>query len=93
MEEQEYQIRDRSHRQAYVLASFFLFPTALLAAVFAPHREGLQVVWALTAAVLMFWAVPSTIIAWCMPDAAEGASEPAGRGAGVRARGTAPGPS
>jgi hypothetical protein len=41
MDEREAAIRDRAHRQSYVLASYLLFPAALIAAVAGAERDGI----------------------------------------------------
>ena len=68
MSEHESSVRDRAHRQSYVFASYVLFPLALLAAALVPERDGIQVVWALMAACLLFWGLPYSIVAWQLRD-------------------------
>ena len=69
LDEREARIRDRAHRKAYVFATYVFFPVAVLLAAWWPEsRGGMQLPWALTAAWLILWGVPSSIIAWQLPD-------------------------
>jgi hypothetical protein len=68
MSEREASIRDGAHRRSYTFASYVLFPAALLAAAAGAEREGVQIVWAFMAALLLFWGVPYSIVAWSLPD-------------------------
>lgn len=68
MGDDEARVRDEAHRRSYQLASYALFPAALVAAGLVAQRDGVQVMWAFMAACLLLWALPYLLIVWAMPN-------------------------
>jgi hypothetical protein len=67
LDEREIGLRNKTYRMAYVAAAYALFPVAIVIAYEFPERGLVQTLWAFAAAWMVFWAVPTSILAWTEP--------------------------
>jgi hypothetical protein len=68
LDEREIGLRDRAYRSAYAFAAYAFFPAALVLAYWFPERGFIQTLWAFAAGWLIFWGIPTSLLAWTEPE-------------------------